>query len=74
MQGTNHKATRKCRPESQISYKKAKLDSSSTCSSSDNEGELTISSISGQICRSISKWVIKRPNEKLKNVQENNIS
>ena len=74
MHGTNHKATRKCGPESQKSYKKAKLDSSSTCSSSDNEGELTISSISGQICRSISKRVKKQPNEKLKNVQENNIS
>ena len=55
------------RPVGQTSYKKAKHDGSS----SENEGESTISSISGQIRRSISKWVKKQPNEKLKNLQEN---
>lgn len=45
-----------------------KKDSSS--SSSDNEGEFTISSISSQIRKNISKWMKKQPNEKLNNLQE----
>ena len=53
--------------EGQTSSKKWRVSSTS----SENDSELTVSSISNQIRSSISRWVKKQTDEKLKNLQEN---
>ena len=64
---------RKCKQQTggQTSCKKARTCSLSCSTSSENEAEPTISSVTNQIRTSISKWVKKQPDLRLKNLQEN---
>ena len=62
---------RKQQTGGQTSCKKARTCSLHCSTSSETEAEPTVTSISTQIRRSISKWVKKQPDLHLKNLQEN---